>query len=92
MNVNIGQVIVWIIVGALAGTLAARLLRQWRRGYGFVGNTILGLIGAVIGGIIFQALDIGPWFPELAITLDDVIVAFIGAVIFLLLLGFIRRL
>jgi len=92
MDVNIGQVIVWVIVGALAGTLAARLFRRWRRGFGFLGNTLLGLIGALIGGILFEALEIGPWFPELAITLDDVIVAFVGAVVFLLILGLIRRL
>ncbi len=38
----------WIIIGALAGFFASVLVRG--RGYGCLGNTIVGLVGAVIGG------------------------------------------
>lgn len=93
MDVSFSEVIVWLIIGALAGSLAARVMHpfRWRTGYGIVGNTILGLIGALVGGLVVKALDIGPFFPEITVSLHDIIVAFIGAVLFLLLLGFLRR-
>ena len=91
MDMNIGQLIVWMIIGALAGTLAARLIHNRRRGYGALGNTLIGMVGAVIGGFLFDLLDLEPWFPEIVITLDDVIVAFIGSLLLLALVSFIRR-
>lgn len=46
----------WILIGLLAGWLAGTLARG--RGFGCVTNVILGLVGAVIGGWIFQRLGI----------------------------------
>ncbi len=42
------NVLAWLILGGLAGTIAGRLL--YGRAFGFVGNIILGLIGAWLGG------------------------------------------
>ena len=64
-----------IIIGILAGWLAGQLMRG--RGYGLIGDLILGLLGGVVGGWLFQALNVrGPngAFGALA-------VATIGAVI-----------
>jgi len=91
VNINIGQVIVWLVIGALAGTLAARVVGRQRRGFGVVTNTIIGMIGAVIGAFVFNLLDIGPWFSDIVITLDDVIQAFIGSLLLLAVVSFIRR-
>ncbi len=46
----------WIIIGLIAGWLAGTVSRG--RGFGCLANVILGLIGAVIGGWIFQRLNI----------------------------------
>lgn len=45
-----------IVVGLIAGWLAGKLMRG--RGYGLVADTVLGLIGAVIGQWLFQRLGI----------------------------------
>jgi uncharacterized membrane protein YeaQ/YmgE (transglycosylase-associated protein family) len=46
----------WIFVGLIAGWLAGKLARG--RGFGCIGDVVLGLIGSVIGGWIFTKLGI----------------------------------
>jgi uncharacterized membrane protein YeaQ/YmgE (transglycosylase-associated protein family) len=74
----------WIIVGAIAGWLAGRIVEGY--GFGFVGNLVIGIVGAIIGGLIFPRLGIIP-----ASTLGNLIAATIGAVILLVLLGLVKR-
>jgi len=38
-DINIGQLIVWLVIGALAGTLAARVFAPRKRGFGALTNT-----------------------------------------------------
>ena len=47
----------WLLIGLIAGWLAGTVARG--RGFGCVVDVILGLIGAVIGGWIFERLGIG---------------------------------
>jgi uncharacterized membrane protein YeaQ/YmgE (transglycosylase-associated protein family) len=47
----------WLLIGLIAGWLAGTVARG--RGFGCVVDVILGLVGAVIGGWIFQRLGIG---------------------------------
>jgi uncharacterized membrane protein YeaQ/YmgE (transglycosylase-associated protein family) len=46
----------WLVIGLLAGWLAGKLARG--RGFGCLGDIVLGLIGSVIGGWIFTQLGI----------------------------------
>jgi uncharacterized membrane protein YeaQ/YmgE (transglycosylase-associated protein family) len=46
----------WILIGLLAGWLAGKIARG--RGFGCIGDIVLGLIGSVIGGWIFTKLGI----------------------------------
>ena len=46
----------WIILGLVAGWLAGKLARG--RGFGCIGDVLLGLIGSVVGGWIFTKLGI----------------------------------
>lgn len=85
------NVITWIIIGLVAGFLASLVVRG--RGFGTLGNIIIGLIGAVVGGFLFTILNVQ--FPaELAGGMTfrwiDIIVAFVGAVLILLILGLWR--
>ncbi len=76
--------IIWIIVGAIAGLLAESVVRGF--GYGLVGAIIVGIIGGLLGGWIFAALGIGIGLG----IIGDIIVAFIGAVILLLIVRAVR--
>jgi uncharacterized membrane protein YeaQ/YmgE (transglycosylase-associated protein family) len=49
-------VIGWLVMGLLAGWLSGELVRG--KGFGCLGNTLLGLIGAVVGGWMFEQLHI----------------------------------
>ena len=46
----------WVIIGLIAGWLAGTLSRG--RGFGCIGNVLLGLIGAILGGWLFAKLGI----------------------------------
>jgi uncharacterized membrane protein YeaQ/YmgE (transglycosylase-associated protein family) len=47
---NLGQIVVWIIVGGFAGTLAGRAITLKKEGLGRWTNLLIGMAGAVIGG------------------------------------------
>jgi uncharacterized membrane protein YeaQ/YmgE (transglycosylase-associated protein family) len=90
MTIQIGQLIVWLITGALAGYLAGLLVR--RRGFGAVGNIVIGLMGALVGGLIFQLLNIRiSGLPTFTFSLADLLVAIVGAVVLMLIIGLVAR-
>jgi uncharacterized membrane protein YeaQ/YmgE (transglycosylase-associated protein family) len=81
---SIGQIVVWIIVGGFAGTLAGRVVTLKKEGLGRWMNFLVGIIGAFIGGEVFKLLRIDFGLGDLKVTFEDVIAAFLGslAVIF----------
>ncbi|HSD83618.1 MAG TPA: GlsB/YeaQ/YmgE family stress response membrane protein [Anaerolineae bacterium] len=68
----------WIIVGLIAGWLAGAVMRG--RGYGVVGNIVIGIVGAVIGGFLAGALFGVPDAVN-GINIESIVVAFLGAVV-----------
>lgn len=90
MSVTLSQVISWIITGVLAGSLAGLVLRG-RRGFGRWGNVGIGLVGAVIGETLFSLLRVNFGLAALRVSLADIVQAFIGAVIFVIILFLVRR-
>jgi len=81
------QIITWVVIGLIAGFMASVFVRG--RGMGLLGNVIVGLLGALIGGFLFSVLNVQV-SPSLAGTINirliDIIVAFVGALIILLLI------
>jgi uncharacterized membrane protein YeaQ/YmgE (transglycosylase-associated protein family) len=78
-------IIIWLIVGAIAGWLAGMVVKGG--GYGLIGDIVVGIIGALIAGWLL---------PQIGIVIGGGIIAaiinaFIGAVILLLILRLIRR-
>ena len=90
MTLDPQTLIVWLIIGLLAGTAAGAVLSRNRRGFGWVVNLIVGLFGAVIGGLLFNLLNI-TLLPGISVSMDDLLAAFIGAVIFVVLVRLIQR-
>ncbi len=75
-----------LIVGLVAGLLASFAVGGV--GYGLLGDIIIGIVGAFLGSWLFSALNIRVPFEGLG---GVIFVAFIGAVVLLLLLRVIRR-
>lgn len=69
--------VIWIISGIAAGWLTGLVMKG--RGYGLIGDLVLGLLGGVIGGWLFRALgfvDVSSgWFAH-------ILVAVIGGIVF----------
>ena len=80
---SIDQLIVWIVIGLLGGGLAGALMTRERGGFGLFRNLALGLAGALIGGALFRVFGIWPGLDKIAISLRDVIAAFVGSLVVL---------
>ena len=85
MNLTIGQFVVWLVVGSLAGTLAGRLVTFKKEGLGRWTNIGVGMVGALIGGLIFKVFHINLGLGELKITFEDLIAAFLGSLLFVII-------
>jgi uncharacterized membrane protein YeaQ/YmgE (transglycosylase-associated protein family) len=81
---TIETILIWIVIGLIAGWLASAVLGG---GYGVVGDIVIGIVGAFVGGYIFRALG---WHSPFAGLPGVIFVAFIGALALLLLLRAIR--
>lgn len=81
MSISIGEIIVWLIIGALAGTLAGRLITFTKRGFGFWVNTGVGMLGALVGGFLFRLFHIDLGLGQIKITFEDLISAFAGSLL-----------
>jgi uncharacterized membrane protein YeaQ/YmgE (transglycosylase-associated protein family) len=88
---SVDQLIVWIVIGLLGGSLAGLITTGQRKGYGLLRNLGVGLIGAIIGGFLFRMFGLLPGLDQVAISLRDVVAAFIGSLIVLAGLWFWQR-
>ncbi|MBW3630747.1 MAG: GlsB/YeaQ/YmgE family stress response membrane protein [Gemmatimonadetes bacterium] len=79
------DLLTWIIVGLVAGVLASLVMGG--TGYGIIGDIIIGIVGAFVGGWLFSQLGVASPFAGVAGT---IFVAFIGAVVLLFVLRLIR--
>ena len=76
---------IWVIVGAIAGILVDAAWGGMK--IGIVGAIVIGILGAIIGGWLFEKLGaqiLSGWS-------DTILKAGIGAVIFLVVIGVLRR-
>ena len=82
---GIESLIIFLIVGAVAGWLAGQLVKGY--GFGLLGNNVVGIVGAFIAGWLFPAIGISIGGGILA----AIIHATIGAVILLVLLRLVKQ-
>lgn len=79
------SLLVWILLGLLAGFIGSHIVN--RHGEGVVLDILLGIVGAIVGGWMFQM------FGHAGVTglnLHSVLVATVGAVVFLIVYHMIR--
>jgi len=82
---SVEVILIWILVGAVAGWLAGMVVRGG--GFGLAGDIVIGIIGAFIGGWLLPRLGVSLG----AGILGAIVSATIGAVILLLILRLVRR-
>ena len=82
---GIESILVFLIVGAIAGWLAGLIVSGF--GFGLVGNMVVGIVGAFIAGYLFPALGISLGSGIIAAIIHSTI----GAVILLVLIKVIKR-
>jgi uncharacterized membrane protein YeaQ/YmgE (transglycosylase-associated protein family) len=72
------SIIAWLVVGAIAGFVASRLV-PGNEGYGWLGGLIAGIVGAIVGGFLAGVILNENYMDEL--TIGTIIAAIVGAVI-----------
>ncbi|MFC7048147.1 GlsB/YeaQ/YmgE family stress response membrane protein [Emcibacter nanhaiensis] len=75
----------FLIIGAVAGFLAGKIMKGG--GFGLLGNLIVGIIGAVLGGWLFGVLGISVSEG----LIGSLITAVVGAVVLLFIVGFFKK-
>ena len=85
---SIESLLVWLLLGAISGWLAGQLMKG--RGFGLLGNIVVGILGSFIGGWLGGKLGIY----EAAVgglSLASILTAVAGAVILLFVIGLIKK-
>ncbi len=80
------SILAWIVLGLLAGFIGSKLVNK--SGEGFFLDIILGVVGAVVGGFIFNAFGASG---VSGLNLYSLLVAVVGAVLFLMVYHAIFR-
>ncbi len=74
------SIIAWLVVGLIAGWIASMIVN--RRGEGFIGDIILGAVGAFVGGFLFHLFG---RTGVSGLNIYSIVVAAIGAIVVLLI-------
>ena len=76
--------ILYLIIGGVAGWLAGLIMKG--RGFGILGNIIVGIIGGILGGWLFGAFGI-----EGAGIIGSLITALVGAIVLLFIISLFKK-
>jgi len=85
MVMTIEALIIWLVIGAVAGWLAGLIMDGY--GFGLIGNIVVGIVGALIAGWLLPKLG----FVLIGGIGAAIINAVIGAVILLAVIGFVKK-
>jgi len=79
-------IIAWIILGGVAGFIASKLVNK--AGEGLLVDIVLGIVGAIVGGFLMRQFGAAG---VTGLNLYSLLVAVVGAVVFLIIYHAIRR-
>ena len=77
--------LLWVVVGLISGWLASAVVGG---GFGVVGDIVIGIVGAFLGGLLFRSMH---WHAPISGLAGTIFIAFIGAILLLIVLRLIRR-
>ena len=85
------NIIAWIILGFLAGAIAKAVL-PGRQGGGIFATTLLGIVGAFVGGTLLTLIQTGKFaIAGATLSIPGVIVAVLGAIVFIFIWSLFNR-
>jgi uncharacterized membrane protein YeaQ/YmgE (transglycosylase-associated protein family) len=83
--------LLWLIFGALVGWLASMVMKTNAQ-QGTITNIIVGVVGAFIGGLLFNVAGLsGTNINDNTFSLNSLVVSFIGAIILLAVVNMVQR-
>jgi uncharacterized membrane protein YeaQ/YmgE (transglycosylase-associated protein family) len=85
MVMTIEALIIWLVIGAIAGWLAGLIMKGY--GFGLIGNIVVGIVGAFIAGWLLPRIG----FILVGGIAAEIINAVIGAVILLAVIGLVKK-
>ena len=81
---DIQALIIFLVIGAVAGWLAGKLMQG--SGFGLLGNIVVGIVGALIGGFVFSLLGI-----TAGGLIGSIVMATVGAVLLLYIVRLMKK-
>ncbi|MAT96638.1 MAG: GlsB/YeaQ/YmgE family stress response membrane protein [Anaerolineaceae bacterium] len=81
------SIVLWIVLGGVAGWIASIIMKRNAQ-MGMVANIVVGIVGALIGGFVVDLLGFAP---ASGFNFYSLLVAILGAVILLAIVGYLRR-
>jgi len=78
------DILLFLLIGLVAGWLAGKIMKG--RGFGLVGNLIVGVIGALLGGFLFRILGM-----TTTSMLGSLLTAIVGAIVLLFIVGQLKK-
>jgi uncharacterized membrane protein YeaQ/YmgE (transglycosylase-associated protein family) len=84
LTVDLTSLVIFLLIGAVAGWLAGMLMRG---GFGVLGNIVVGILGAVVGGFLFGLLGLSTGGG----LVGSLITAVAGAAVLLFIVGLIKK-
>lgn len=87
MELDLVSIVLWIVLGGVAGWLASIIMKRNAQ-MGMIANIVVGVVGALIGGFVVDLLGLSP---ATGFNFYSLLVAVLGAVILLAIIGLLRR-
>jgi uncharacterized membrane protein YeaQ/YmgE (transglycosylase-associated protein family) len=81
------NILLWVVLGAVAGWIASMIMGRDAQ-MGAVANIIVGILGALIGGFLFNLVGLAG---DTGFNLWTLVVAIVGAIVLLFVVGLVRR-
>ena len=90
MHISLEKVILWILVGLAAGSVASAIVTRRKEGFGRFGNLVLGLVGAGVGGWLFDALRLRLDLGRFVLEVQDLVAALVGCLGVLVIVSWLQ--
>lgn len=81
---DITSLLIFLAIGAVAGWLGSTIMKGG--GFGLLGNIVVGIVGAFIGGFLFNLLGISAGG-----LIGSIVTATVGAIVLLFIIGLIKK-